>query len=90
MIEEIKSICGKIITKYLNFEKITLEEIRAEIKKSLTIAVIGIKIIGIDPKDSEVVITSNDNRFTIDKVLALTETNNTIVKYDVSLELEYI
>ena len=90
LIDEIKSICGKIITKYLNFEKITLEEIRAEIKKSLTIAVIGIKIIGIDPKDSEVVITSNDNRFTIDKVLALTETNNTIVKYDVSLELEYI
>lgn len=90
LIEEIKSICGKVITKHLNSDKITLEDIKTEIKKSLSIALIGIKITGIDPKNSEVVITSNDNRFTIDKILTLTETNNTVVKYDISLEFEYI
>ena len=90
LLDDIKSICGKVITKHLNSEKVTLENIKNEIKSSLTIAVTAIKISGLDPKNSEVIVTSNDNRFTINKRLELTETNSSIVKYDITLELEYV
>jgi two-component system LytT family response regulator len=39
---------------------------------------------------SIIFITAYENRFSINKILELTETNNMIVKYDINLEMEYI
>ena len=90
LIEEIKSICGKVITKHLNSEKILLSNIKKDLIDNISISIIGIKLGGIEPKDNEVIITTDDNRFSINKTLELTETNNMVVKYDINLEMEYI
>ena len=90
LIDDIKSICGKIITKHLNFEKILLSNIKKDLIDNISISIIGIKLGGIEPKDNEVIITTDDNRFSINKTLELTETNNMVVKYDINLEMEYI
>ena len=67
-----------------------MKTIRDEILSTLPISVIGMKIENIEPKNSEVIVTTNDNRFTIAKTLEATETNTTIVKYNINLEVEYI
>ena len=90
LIEEIKSICGKVITKHLNSEKILLSNIKKDLIDNISISIIGIKISGIEPKNNEAIITTDENRFSINKILELTETNNMIVKYDINLEMEYI
>ena len=89
-LDNIKAICGKIISKYLHSSKIIMKTIRDEILSTLPISVIGMKIENIEPKNSEVIVTTNDNRFTIAKTLEATETNTTIVKYNINLEVEYI
>jgi hypothetical protein len=51
LIEEIKSICGKVITKHLNSEKILLSNIKKDLIDNISISIIGIKISGIEPKN---------------------------------------
>ena len=52
--------------------------------------VIGVKLTGIEDKNSEVILTTDDNRFTINKKLVATEANQLTVKYDLDLTIEYV
>jgi hypothetical protein len=90
VIEDYKATCGKIISKHLNSNKIYLRDIKDEIMVTIGNRVIGVKLTGIEDKNSEVILTTDDNRFTINKKLVATEANQLTVKYDLDLTIEYV
>lgn len=90
IIEDYKATCGKIISKHLNDNKIYLREIKDEIMTTIGNKVVGVKLTGIEEKNSEVILTTDDNRFTINKKLVATEANQLTVKYDLDLTIEYV
>lgn len=90
VIEDYKATCGKIISKHLNSNKIYLRDIKDEIMTTIGNRVIGVKLTGIEDKNSEIILTTDDNRFTINKKLVATEANQLTVKYDLDLTIEYV
>lgn len=80
---------GNIINKHLDSNTIKLETIKSEIKEKLGSNVIGVKITGIDPDDSEVItITNTNNKLLLNKILNINSANELIVKYDITLTVQ--
>ena len=61
------------------------------IQNKLGSDIVGVKITGIDNRDSEIVVINNrTNRFTLGKKLAYNEFNELEVVYDITVNVEYV
>lgn len=82
---------GNIINAYLDKSSIKLEDIKTEIKNKIGQNVIGVKITGMDPGNNEVITLKNENnKLILSKVLATNTNNEYIVKYDITLNIQFI
>lgn len=80
-----KTTIGNIINTHLNKSVIYINEIKNDIKNSINVGISGVKIENISPLDTEVITVNDDNRLTLAKELYFTDYNETIVKYDITL-----
>ena len=88
-LEKTRDLVGFIIDKYLENDTIKLTEIRENIMKVLGESVLTVKIVGIDPYNSELLILEDKSkRLAVNKELVINEYNQLEVKYDVTLQVQ--
>lgn len=88
-LDNMETIVGGIIDKYLENSVIKLEALRNEIKAALGENVIAVQITNIEPTNSEVItFKDKSKRLSMKKKLHLTDWNQLIVKYDLTLNVE--
>jgi len=86
-----KSIIGKVINKHFNNQTIILEDIRNDIIASIGNIVAAVKITDIDSINSEVInIKDKTNRLTLSKELDIDKNNDLLVKYDLTVIIQYV
>jgi hypothetical protein len=90
-LEKMVDIIGHTIDKYLENDTIKLSEIRENLKKELGDNVISVRIKGIDPLDSElIVIEDKSKRLSMAKELVMNEYNQLEVKYSIDVSIQTI
>lgn len=90
-LEKMTDIIGHTIDKYLENDTIKLSEIRENLKKELGDNVISVRIKGIDPLDSElIVIEDKSKRLSMAKELVMNEYNQLEVKYSIDVSIQTI
>lgn len=88
-LEKTRDLVGFIIDKYLENDTIKLTEIRERIMEVLGESVLTVKIVGIDPYNSELLILEDKSkRLAVNKELVVNEYNQLEVKYDVTLQVQ--
>lgn len=91
VLESYKTIIGHIINKHLDNTTIKLEHVKQDIKSALGNNIASVKIVGMDPSNNEVITLKNENaKLTLGKILSTNTNNEIIVKYDISLNVQYI
>lgn len=82
---------GILIDSYLSNTTINMVTLKTLIQRKLGTDIVGVKITGIDNRDSEIVVINNKtNRFTLGKKLAYNEFNELEVVYDITVNVEYV
>lgn len=88
-IDNIETIIGGVIDRYLENSTIKLEQLRKEIKSALGENVVAVQITNIEPTNSEVItFKDKSKRLSMKKKLHLTDFNQLIVKYDLNVNIE--
>lgn len=89
--EIMKVNIGNTINKHFALDKLSLENLRQDIKTVLGSSVASVRISNIEPTNSEILnIQNTNNKFTLAKLIELDINNEYIVKYDITLELIYL
>lgn len=85
------TVIGNVINKHLDNLTIRLEDIKQDIKVAIGETVVGVKLSGLDPNDSEIVVIRDKlKRLSINKKLALNKNNDIVVKYDIKLDVQFL
>lgn len=83
-----KNKIGNIINNALTNKRINLNELKNTIMNSLDLNINAVKITGLSPDDSEIIVVDDDTRrLTLDKQLLYTEYKETIVVYNITLTI---
>lgn len=80
-----KTSIGNIINTHLNKSTIYINDIKNDIKNAINVGISGVKIENLSPVDTEVIVVNDDNRLTLAKELYFTDYNETVVKYNITL-----
>lgn len=89
-LESYKFKIGNIINSELNREIIDIPRMAEKIKNGLIIGVRAVKITGILPEDSQMGAILSANKLTLNKCLTIAEYKETIITYDIDLEIEKV
>ena len=84
------TIIGNIINSHLDNSRIVINDIRKDIVKNIGSSVVGVNIEGIGKGNAEVIEIENENdKLTLDKNLVVDIAGNLVVRYNITLNIQY-